>query len=754
MSGKRMLVVLIAIAVALFAAPTAQAAISGTSHEVTSGQYSACSMCHIPHGGSGARLWPVPPASAANLVGTISTLCGTCHIAGGTYAGTFVGAVSTTMVYGTESHGVQMTLGQIPGTSVLASSGLPYTGDTGQAAPQSNGGTVMECTSCHNVHDDTNKPFLRASLETLCQRCHGNRSYIGGSANQGSTASFASWDNAIRQGANPGSHPVGSNIDNVLASYAPISWPAQATVKKQQGTTRNQWHLGGHLAGATGQAGGMSCATCHAAHGVEADSDDGTFTITAAAPTTNMLIIAQGTGANEGVTGGYSVANGDGSAANLLCEGCHRGNQGSYTTTWWNPGGTQYGHPVDAKPSAYAGGFGAGNFPANWPKASTTVNGMDPICESCHSPHPAANSYGTLLAGKGPYILRDGPALICASCHTSSIANHHPVRATGGVAGVSYMTSGTNLTCGTCHAGNAAHNWPSAGGISLNANWRPADNARNVTAANKFIGDGSVGNYYASTTCMDCHIGLKTSPDANPGTWAATGEYQIHGQGTHYIGPFASSFFSNKTMLNSGNYLINVGATSGTTDKWPLPGTATATTTVWSKFGGTSSNPILVCESCHNVAPSKNNGNQLLLYPFAEGADNTFIQASSDLCIGCHGVPSGTHPETGNTVGRSNAPLSTSSAFYNTPTAGTGPTAGTNRVSCDSCHQPHSANTGSGSLIIDFGATLVAPAAADNAVTLTGVLGGTRAVAHRRIKANNNLPDFSIFCGACHTSYR
>ena len=58
---------------------------------------------------------------------------------------------------------------------------LPYT--------DASGTTDMQCTSCHNVHDYTNTPFLQAHLfaggpggESFCEACHTARgnSWIGG----------------------------------------------------------------------------------------------------------------------------------------------------------------------------------------------------------------------------------------------------------------------------------------------------------------------------------------------------------------------------------------------------------------------------------------------------------------------------------------------------------------------------------------------------------------------------------------------
>ncbi len=46
------------------------------------------------------------------------------------------------------------------------------TGKVGGVLPFQNG--IMECSSCHNVHDNTIAPFLRASISgsTLCLKCH------------------------------------------------------------------------------------------------------------------------------------------------------------------------------------------------------------------------------------------------------------------------------------------------------------------------------------------------------------------------------------------------------------------------------------------------------------------------------------------------------------------------------------------------------------------------------------------------------
>jgi len=92
----------------------AEGVVAGTSHAVTSGTPSECSVCHIPGGDGRAGVWPVLPVPESPFVGTVSTLCASCHFSTGAYGGSFTGANSDTFVYGPLSHGVQMTIAEIP----------------------------------------------------------------------------------------------------------------------------------------------------------------------------------------------------------------------------------------------------------------------------------------------------------------------------------------------------------------------------------------------------------------------------------------------------------------------------------------------------------------------------------------------------------------------------------------------------------------------------------------------------------------
>lgn len=753
---RKLLIVLLAVAAAAVLASPAQAVITGTSHALTSGNLSQCSVCHIPHGGSGARLWPVTPTTGAGFVGTVSTLCASCHFSTGAYGGSFTGANSDTFVYGPLSHGVQMTIAEIPQGSTLTTSGFPYTGTTGQTPPTAG---VMECTSCHNVHDDTNRPFLRASLNTICSKCHSLRNYQSGTDSSGSGSTFGAAGTSVRYG-NMGSHPVGTDItgDVTVAGNSPITFPAQATLVMN--ATANNWGLGGHLS-TDGDTGGVNCTTCHAVHGIQADTGE-TTPPADQIPTANMLLFTQASTGDEGEGSGRSVANGNG-GYNRFCEECHTGTDPTgygMANSNPNPGGTIYTHPVDEMNAQYDAGVTA--FPANWPVGGGMTAGTNvtpiPICESCHTPHPTANNpnRASILANAGPFILRDAPGTVCGQCHTGTFAGHHPVgidvsTALGATGAANYLTTGftnmgTVLSCNTCHIGAGAHNWAaSGGGIGLNPNWRPANNGRDFTTPrnDQFVGTGTGTAYYTSTTCMDCHLAQTASVNPSDGTVTGEAEFQNHGNGTHYVGSFASAFFAVQTLRGvTGTPTINV---SSSTDTWPAGG--------WSRFGGTSAAPVLVCESCHELEPDKNGGSaHALLQPYVEGL--AAQQDYADLCEGCHGVPAGTHPQTTDIVGRTGVALSTGAAAWlrtNAPTNFSGTsTWGTNEMSCDSCHQPHSGPDTAGTLIIEGPAANVT-GGSTVAVTLGGVAGNGGTVANRVNQATGALPNFSRFCDQCHS---
>ena len=189
--------------------------IKGTKHDLSSTGPGAktnttqvCVFCHTPHGSATAAnqiipLWNKTTSSSAGftmyssttLQGTVdatptgaSMACFTCH--DGTLA---VGAMinlpndAATISY-TAGGGVNATGFIASGTALLGkdlsndhpvSITYPAT-DPGLVAVASLPATVklfsgkVQCASCHDVHDNTNAPFLRVSMvnSALCTTCH------------------------------------------------------------------------------------------------------------------------------------------------------------------------------------------------------------------------------------------------------------------------------------------------------------------------------------------------------------------------------------------------------------------------------------------------------------------------------------------------------------------------------------------------------------------------------------------------------
>ena len=181
------------------------AQIPGTAHDLLTdiGGSQICVACHTPHGASpDVPLWnhslPSPVSNytvytgsatiqATDLSdfssndGSISSLCLSCHD-GSTALGALVNdpgdLTDTTSTIGavagnlgtdlTNDHPVNFTFGaallaadlelQAPGTAPLFGAGADQ----------------VECASCHDVHDNTNAPFLVLSNagSALCLDCH------------------------------------------------------------------------------------------------------------------------------------------------------------------------------------------------------------------------------------------------------------------------------------------------------------------------------------------------------------------------------------------------------------------------------------------------------------------------------------------------------------------------------------------------------------------------------------------------------
>ncbi len=781
MRSKLVILLAVVAAVALMA-PPGWAAITGSPHDLSGAasgiaESGVCSPCHIPHGGGANRLWPVQ-ASTLGGAGTVGNLCASCHYSSGAYAGdTAVSdALSNNYVFGGSSHGLLMDPTIIPDQDpdYLDASGLPYI--------DNNSGTLadktMECTSCHNVHDNnTNQPFLRLPMESLCSDCHNNRHFVSGTNVQGGAAG-GNWVQTNTRANNPGSHPVGADVtaawNGTWTSITINTIFENAFGTSAQAAGVGDWVLGGHLSDGS-LTGGVTCVTCHAVHGQKSDNNNsGQNPPANLPPYTNFLVIDQQTEnitVSPGAISGRSIANGAG-LANPLCTGCHNGSlSGDYASALagsaYDPGATGYTHPLMG---IIPQGEWVSAFPTFWPTGSSTTynTGNTPvaICESCHTPHPLANQNAIVQrddvvaigATNYGFITRDATADLCANCHLAGgNTAHHPVGGTydsSGVDGSSTsplinVTGKANdvLSCSTCHASSGAHNWGGIAKVGLDPNWVPLDNARSTTPATDAVADS------ISETCMNCHISMDGDPtNFSPTMHATIGtepQYQIIGNGTHYLGWMLNSatvMSSNLQPRISSVYTVPGYEWTNTTD---YPGANGG----WPRFRPDTTKGLgLVCESCHELQPAKNNGagGHLLLANFVEGQDGNDSSGQDGLCVACH-QPPGTHPTTGSIVSRTGAVLNidTAKAWLTTYVSGSKDATwnvAANRMSCDSCHQIHDANTQSANYILDalnadvtLGGDYIPPASIPD---------GTSFVPY--YPDGTKPGDYATFCAYCH----
>lgn len=769
---KKLFISLTALVVALMAVP-AFAAIERTPHDYSTAPGGACAQCHLPHGAvqGGIRLWPVTPGAIGIAGGAIGPLCGYCHFAGLT--DTNQDRVSQLFVFSPQSHGAKMNIavGGQPRAYNNAGIGLPYLDNTGT---DSN----FECTTCHDVHNDpfngnaaANRPFLRANINKLCTGCHASRMFDSGVPTVASIAGTGNvWGVANVGIANPGSHPVGRDIRDADNSGGVTPITVYRTMKVAinpipatpdpgvGGAPFGIWQIGGHLT--NGATGGINCVSCHAVHGVRQDWHVGGAWAAAGPqvafadshpPVYSFLAIDQGDGVVYTDDRGRTLANGHASPkGNAFCEACHQGpavnaayNVGAPADSRNpNPGGTTYTHPVDNMsatnntwvPGALLDEF----FPlANWPRGGFTVGTKlttpNVICESCHTPHPLANrtrsDQNLYPATSGfEYILRGQASNVCDGCHRTSITKHHPTQKTYNNANVLYLgnaTGGTDtLGCGTCHESGGAHNWTGVTALNMNPNWKPVNNGRWAAQSSDMY------NTKMSITCMDCHYGLRndhtpTLGDAVDTNYSGVGvnenttTYGNIGFGSHVVGLLGQNGAGGAHFneANEAAYWASFGARIGNpqVNVWAA-GAPFFGNGGWSRFGGTATDgqTVLVCESCHELQPTRNTTTHLLLGVYVEELTpgSTFAAAQSNrakFCEACH-LPKGTHPQARDTVTRSNEQLATDPAVRSwvarpgTPDANVVMNvggAGAGIINCDSCHQPHQANTRSLTYIID-----------------------------------------------------
>jgi predicted CXXCH cytochrome family protein len=192
---------LIGTSLLLLVAQPVAAQITGTKHDLSGkgwGSTEICLFCHTPHNattGLAAPLWnhattvatyqlyDSSVSSTLNAVPSqpsgVSKLCLSCH--DGTVAlDSFGTRTGTNFIAGTPNLGTDLRNDHPVSFTYDAALAAA---DGGLVAPASAGLVVtgiplfsskVECASCHNVHSNTNSPFLRTSnvSSALCLKCH------------------------------------------------------------------------------------------------------------------------------------------------------------------------------------------------------------------------------------------------------------------------------------------------------------------------------------------------------------------------------------------------------------------------------------------------------------------------------------------------------------------------------------------------------------------------------------------------------
>ena len=303
----------IAFALAILMAatgPDARAAgpsVVGSPHDLTLGTATnpgsasreICVFCHVPHGASGdGPLWHADVPHHAYKVYSSATLdadprqpdgasklCLSCH--DGTLASTALapGPGPGTVRRSIGPHGVLPggAGGPVLGTDLSDDHPVSFVYDadlaardgqllTPERAPSGLGGTVasdlldphkkLQCTSCHDAHDDSRGGFLRidGGDDTLCTTCHALRDYPR-------SAHFPGQSPLLDAGCATCHTPHGASRESALLreperELCGRCHEVQGRAMAPGAATRHT--LGERRDGATGRV--MACSTCHAPH--------------------------------------------------------------------------------------------------------------------------------------------------------------------------------------------------------------------------------------------------------------------------------------------------------------------------------------------------------------------------------------------------------------------------------------------------------------------------------------------------------
>lgn len=416
---------------------------TSTSNKHDDVAINSCINCHDKHGSTNANLLTMDDTDNY-------TVCSSCHTSGQPAAAFPI----TGWTSGTNSHA----------WGVSASSGLNGTiAPTGGGMLDSrlSGGNIV-CSTCHDVHDNTNSPNLVGVKDDMCIECHANRNQTN----------FA--------GGGIGHHPVG------------VTYTAGGDYVDPAPT------LGDAQVGLVG--GKVECSSCHKVH--NGATNDG-----------NLL--------REDMTVSSAVCKEchnykTHSPNNHDCLDCHQ----MHNTTNVMLIRTSINTPVDGPVNVvFTSQGGVGNEANSFADGDANYNG---VCEVCHDPAYDGTPLGH-HRNDGSDGTNHNDGLNCTGCHahnnaTTSFPNSscHSCHETPN----EYPTSGSHtahagppyyFACSTCHyqygSGGALEPTHSSG--TVNVNFDP-----NGLATRNGL-DGNTPNW-DGTSCTNvyCHSNGKTGQKA------------------------------------------------------------------------------------------------------------------------------------------------------------------------------------------------------------------------------------------------
>jgi len=623
-----------------------------------------CATCHLPHGGTGPKMWARPPGASDD---PMAANCLSCHQKG---------AVAEAKLPGMHSHPVGRAM-----HGINAGTGLPaYTRD---GVPVSEGGQVT-CASCHDPHKwapdarvvdtlqgegDASTSFLRRDNvrgSTLCLTCHNDKKSLAGTPHERSAMqAHASLPNAVgvcdtchrvHQGQGPRmwalapepgvdpvssiclschreqgvahgrtvgeySHPVDVPIERIGILATAKGWLTQVRDLFERDSLR-PLPLFDERGRKVAEGGRVACASCHDPHSQPAK--EGKF---------------------------LRLAN---DAEATLCRNCHT-DKGMVA---WSKHNLKLSRPKDKQ-------------------MAQKVN----VCAQCHQPHNASGArLWATYSGEGV----DTMAQLCHGCHQEGgmaqekqVGQHsHPLRVDVKNDGVEtslplFRMDGTRdpddgrVSCPTCHNPHQ---------------WVPGD-AHNKSGASAKVEGQATDSFLrlpaapAGDLCVDCHMDARwvrntdhdlriTAPQQRNARGQTVQESGVCGQCHAVHNAQVRTRLWGRETTPGQEVMESLCRSCHAPDKvaagkvpvklnhpqdipvvsvrgWPRPGEIYGTYPVYDKEGKVVDSGVISCPTCHNAHQWQPQLEREGPGRAVEGnALNSFLRNKSNfnLCTNCHGL--------------------------------------------------------------------------------------------------------------------